>query len=113
MPSTSNLRMFCRVRQLPLRDRRELKGASWYMKSACKFSLSGIKRVHQFAKTYCPEKWSLEVPRSDREDYAWYAVLDSGAECAHTMQYVEVCELLAAAQKTSTYYIRKQLAIFL
>ena len=39
------------------------------------------------------------------------AVLDSGAECAHThmMQYVEVCELLAGAQET--YYIMKQLAI--
>ena len=30
--------------------------------------------------------------------------------CTHMMQYVEVCELLAGAQET--YYIMKQLAIF-
>ena len=38
------------------------------------------------------EKGALKFPDLREED----AVLDSGAECAHThmMQYVEVCELL-------------------
>ena len=51
----------------------------------------------------------LKIPDLREKD----AVLDSGADwCAHThmIQYVEVCELLARAQET--YYIMKQLAIF-
>ena len=62
--SLGNSRMSCWGWQLPLRYRRELKGAHEYMESSCKFSPSGMVHAHFFAKT-CPGKWSFEVSRSE------------------------------------------------
>ena len=78
------------------------------MEPACKLSPSGILHLHFLPRPTAQENEVLKFPDLREED----AVLDSGAECAHThmMQYVEVCELLAGAQET--YYIMKQLAIF-
>ena len=112
MPSTSSTRMSCKGRQLRLQDRREPRSER---------SLMGTWNLHAnshrlgyfiYIFTFLPrptaqENEVLKFPDLREED----AVLDSGAECAHThmMQYVEVCELLAGAQET--YYIMKQLAI--
>ena len=68
MPSTSSARRSCQGRQLRLRGRREPRSER---------SLMGTWNLHArshrlgyyiyiFAKTYCPRKWSFEVPRSER-----------------------------------------------
>ena len=78
------------------------------MESACKFSPSGIFTFTFLPRPIAQENGVLKFPDLREED----AVLDSGAECAHThmMQYVAVCDLLAGAQET--YCIMKQLSIF-
>ena len=84
MPSTSSPRMSCRGRQLPLQDRRELKGASW-IHGICMQELT----VWDITCTFLPrptaqENGVLKYPDLREEDNTKYAVLDSGAECAHT-----------------------------
>ena len=69
MPSTLSSRMSCRGRQLalPLRDRRELKGASWVHGILHASSHRLGYYMYIFAKTCCPGKLSFEVPRSERK----------------------------------------------
>ena len=65
MPSTSSPRMSFRGRQLPLRDRRELKGASWVHGIFMQVFTVWDSTCTFFAKT-CPGKWRFEVSRSER-----------------------------------------------
>ena len=46
------------------------------------------------------ENGVLKFPDLREEDNTYHAVLGSGAKCA-VMQYVEVCDLPAGAQKTN------------
>ena len=111
MPSTLSPRMSCRGRQLalPLRDRRELKGASYgYMESACKFSPSGILHVH-FCQDLLPRKtefWSSQIweKRIILSMQCWIQELS-----VHT--YDAVCgSLWATSQAQETYYITDETA---
>ena len=88
------------------------RAAQWkeshgYMESACKFSPSGILHLH-FCQDLLPKKmefWSCQI--WEKRMLCWIQELSVHT---HMMQYVEVCELLAGAQET--YYIMKQLSIF-
>ena len=87
------------------------RAAQWkeshgYMESACKFSPSGILHLH-FCQDLLPKKmefWSSQI--WEKRMLCWIQM----SVHTHMMQYVEVRELPAGAQET--YYIMKQLAIF-
>ena len=110
VPSTSSPRTSCRGRQLPLRDRRVLKGASWVQGIFIQVLTVWDSTCTFLPRPACPGKWSFEVSRSEGRGY--YLVCCVGFRSwvwTHLMQYVEVCELLARAEER--YYIMKQLAI--
>ena len=97
MPSTSSTRMSCQGRQLRLRDRREPRSERSLMGT---WNLHATSHLWDITFTFLPrpaaqENGVLKFPDLREED----AVLDSGAECAHTND--AVCGSLWAASRSA------------